>query len=322
MNQKRALFPYRLLNQLLPATACFLLNLSVGNAQSPASLPERLGYPAGTKLLILHADDLAMSHSENQASFEGLFSGAVNSASIMIPCPWLPEVASFAKGFPKADLGLHLTLTSEWKHYKWGPAAPRGVVSSLVDSLGYFHDNCATLVANARPDEVEIELRAQIEKAKAMGINPTHLDSHMGCLFFTTSEFLQIYLKLGREYQIPTMLGRDLLAQIPAAKGIVLTEKDIVVDRILTASPEDYKSGMAAYYERTLRDLQPGVSVLLMHLAYEGPEMQGVSYEHPDWGSAWRQADFDFFSSETCKQILGEEGIQLVTWRELGRLMK
>jgi hypothetical protein len=124
---------------------------------------------AGTKLLILHADDLGMSHSENQASFEALVTGAVNSASIMVPCPWLPEVAFFFRDFSTADLGLHLTLTSEWKNYKWGPAAPRGTVSSLVDSIGYFHESCATLAARARPEEVELELRAQIEKAKAMG---------------------------------------------------------------------------------------------------------------------------------------------------------
>ena len=316
MNRKYAHLSIRLFCLfLLSATVC----LNNSHAQS---LPERLGYPAGTKLLILHADDLAMSHSENQASFEGILSGAVNSASIMVPCPWLPEVATFARGFSKADLGLHLTLTSEWKYYKWGPAAPRNAVSSLLDSLGYFYADCATLAARARPEEVEIELRAQIEKAKAMGIQPTHLDSHMGCLFFTRPEFFQIYLKLGREYQIPAMIGRDMLAQLPAAAGVTLTDKDVVVDRVLTAGPEDYKGGMAAYYERTLRALEPGVSVLLMHLAYEGPEMKGMTYDHPDWGSAWRQADFDFFTSDTCRNILSETGIQLITWKELGKLMK
>lgn len=300
---------------LLNATCCLNTALS-------QSLPERLGYPADAKLLILHADDLGMSHAENQASFEGLLSGAVNSASIMAPCPWLAEAATFARGFAKADMGLHLTLTSEWKYYKWGPVAPRNAVSSLLDSLGYFYADCATLAAHARPEEVEIELRAQIEKAKAMGIQPTHLDSHMGCLFFTRPEFLQIYLKLGREYQIPAMIGRDMLAQLPAAAGVTLSDKDVVADRIFTAGPEDYKGGMAAYYERTLRALEPGVSVLLMHLAYEGPEMRAITHEHPDWGAAWRQADFDFFTGDTCRKILAEEGIQLITWKELGKLMK
>ena len=322
MNRKNTLFPNRLFYQILLIASCYLLNLNTGNAQSSPSLAERLGYPTNTKLLILHADDLGMSHSENQASFEALISGNVNSASIMVPCPWLPEVAFFFRDFSTADLGLHLTLTSEWKNYKWGPAAPRSTVSSLVDSLGYFHESCATLAARARPEEVELELRAQIEKAKAMGIEPTHLDSHMGCLFFTLPELFQIYLKLGREYQIPVMLGRDMLSQLPSASGVILTDKDVVVDRVLTAGPEDYKGGMSAYYERTLRELLPGVSVLLMHLAYEGPEMQGMTYDHPDWGAAWRQADFDFFSSGTCKKILAEEGIQLITWRELGKLIK
>lgn len=300
-------------------TVCLLANQYAGTAQT--SLPERLGYPAGTKLLILHADDLGMSHAENQASLEGLLSGAVNSASIMVPCPWLSEIATFARGFAKADLGLHLTLTSEWKRYKWGPVAPLASVSSLTDSLGYFYPDCATLAARARPEEIEIELRAQIEKAKAMGINPTHLDSHMGCLFFTRPEFFQIYLKLGREYKIPAMLGRDMLAQLPAAAGVTLTDKDVVVDRVLTAGPEDYKGGLAAYYERTLRALEPGVNVLLMHLAYEGSEMNAMTHEHPEWGAQWRQADFDFFTSDTCRQILREQDIRLVTWKELGKLM-
>ncbi|MCK6690790.1 MAG: polysaccharide deacetylase family protein [Thermoanaerobaculia bacterium] len=316
MNRIYAYLSVRLLWLLILGQAVCL------NTAHSQSLQERLGYPADAKLLILHADDLGMSHAENQASFEGLLSGAINSASIMVPCPWLTEAATFARGFAKADMGLHLTLTSEWKYYKWGPTAPRNAVSSLLDSLGYFYADCATLAAHARPEEVEIELRAQIEKAKAMGIQPTHLDSHMGCLFFTRPEFFQIYLKLGREYQIPAMLGRDMLTQLPAAAGVTLSDKDVVVDRVLTASPEDYKGGMAAYYERTLRALQPGVSVLLMHLAYEGPEMRAMTQERPDWGAAWRQADFDFFTGDTCRKILAEEGIQLITWKELGKLMK
>lgn len=300
----------------------FMLLCSVFlNAQTP-SLAEQLGYPAGTKLLILHADDLGVSHSENQASFEGLVSGAVNSGSIMVPCPWLPETANFARGFSKADLGLHLTLTSEWKYLKWGPVAPRGQVSSLVDSLGYFYDNCAELAANAKMEEIDRELRAQVEKALALGIKPTHFDSHMGCLFYSTPALFELYLKLGRDYHIPAMVSRNMLAQLPEALGKMVTDKDIVVDNVYTATPEDFSGGMPAYYEKVFRGLQPGVNVILMHLAYDGAEMRGVSFDHPDWGAAWRQADFNFFSSDKCRELLKEEGIQLITWREVGKLLK
>lgn len=302
---------------------CLLL-WSVGQlyAQPAPSLAERLGYKADAKLLIIHADDLAVAHAENQASFAALEKGMVNSASIMVPCPWLTEVAAFARSHPNYDLGLHLTMTSEWKHYKWGPAAPNASVTSLTDKLGYLFDNCGDFANQASTAEVEREVRAQIEKAKALGINPTHLDSHMGCLFFTKPEFFEIYLRLGREYGIPSMLSRDFLSIASPEMQSAVMPQDIVVDRVLTASPDDYKNGMANYYEKVLTNLESGVSVLLIHTAYDNTEMQGISIDHPEWGAAWRQADYDFFTSEKCRQLLAKQGIQLVTWREIGKLIK
>src|SRR5262249_3064 len=147
------------------------------------SIAERLGYPAGAKLLILHADDLAVAHSEDAASFDALDKHAVTSASIMVPCPWLTEVAAYAKAHPDADLGLHLTLTSEWKTYHWGSVESKDKVPSLYDPSGYLWPETAPAAQNLKADEVEREVRAQIEKAIAMGIHPTHLDSHMGVLF-------------------------------------------------------------------------------------------------------------------------------------------
>lgn len=310
---------------LLPLLACFCLcnNLSA-QAQKAVSLVERLGYPAGTKLLIIHADDLAVAHSENTASFKAMAEGSVRSASVMIPCPWLPEVVAYAKSHPDHDLGLHLTLTSEWKPYKWGPVAPRQEVQSLVDSVGYLHDNCATFAATAKPDEVEKELRAQIERAKKLGIEPTHLDSHMGCLFQNTSLF-SIYLKLGREYGIPSMVSRDILGQLGASFQSVVTERDIVVDHVYTAVPEDYTKGMAQYYLNTFEALEAGVSVLLIHTASDDSEMQGMTNSHavyPAWCAPWRQADLDFFTSALCKKTLSDQQIRLITWREVGKLLR
>lgn len=302
--------------------AICLLSARIVYPQTQPTLAQRLGYPADAKLLIIHADDLAVAHSENQASFKAMKEGVVNSASVMVPCPWLPEVAAYAKANPNHDLGLHLTLTSEWKHFKWGPVSDCGEMTGLVDSLGYFYDNCADFAAHARPEDIELELRAQIEKAKSMGIEPTHLDSHMGCLFFQNPTLFAIYLKMGREYGLPVMVGHDLLGALPEPFKQAVTEKDIVIDRIFTANPEDYQKGMAQYYTSVLQNLQPGVSTLLIHTAYDDAEMQGVSIDHPDWGAAWRQADYDFFTSEACRKLLKGQGIQLITWREVGKLLK
>ncbi len=294
--------------------------LTIG--QNQITLQEKLGYETNAKLLIIHGDDLAVAHSENQATFSAMENGSVNSASIMAPCPWLPEVADYVKQHPDHDLGMHLTLTSEWNYYKWGPVAPRGEVSSLVNDYGYLHDNCADLAKKADLEEVEKELRAQIEQAKAMGIEPTHLDSHMGCLFFQSPQLFEIYLKLGREYSIPTMVTRNILTMMPEAFQQKVTDRDILIDAAFMANPPDFQKGMREYYTGILRNLEPGVSIIIIHTAFDNDEMRGVSIDHPDWGAAWRQADYDFFSSRECKQILEEEGIQLVTWREIGRLIK
>src|SRR6202051_5099178 len=137
------------------------------------TLVEQLGYPPGTKLLVVHADDLGETHSVNAAAIKALEGGTINSASLMVPCPWFPEIADYAKSHPDADLGLHLTLTSERVYYRWGPVAPRDKVPSLVDANGYFHLNW-TETAHIDAKEVELELRAQIERALAMGVRPTH----------------------------------------------------------------------------------------------------------------------------------------------------
>src|SRR5437016_9971288 len=165
------------------AVATFLLVTgALGRAQTK-TVAERLGYPPDAKLLIVHADDLAVAHSVDAASFDALDKNAVTSASVMVPCPWLNEVAAYARGHASADLGLHLTLTSEWKTYRWGPVESRDKVPSLLDPSGYLWPDTPQAVGTLKADEAEREIRAQIERANALGIHPTHLDSHMGALF-------------------------------------------------------------------------------------------------------------------------------------------
>ncbi|MEO0899549.1 MAG: polysaccharide deacetylase family protein [Bacteroidota bacterium] len=287
---------------------------------------KRLGYKEDDKLLIIHADDLGITHSANQASFEAINKGSVNSASIMPPTPWMAEVAHYVKAHPEHDFGIHLTLTSEWEWLKWGPVAPKSQVASLLDKHGYFYSNCDSLHKYAKVEEVEIELRAQIEQALKMGIKPTHLDSHMGCVFWGGPEYFSIYLQLAKEYQIPAMANKDLVQLIqsqqenPAGDSLI-SQYDILVDDILQANPKAFDNSMEDFYTQTLKSLKPGITVLIIHCAYDDRESQGMSYKHPYWGSKWRDEDTKYFKSEACKKLLKEEGIHLITWREIGKLI-
>lgn len=293
-----------------------LMAMGVIHAQQ-LTIQEQLGYTQDAKLLIIHADDLGLAHSENRASVRALEEGSVNSGSIMVPCPWFPEIAAYAQTNPQADLGLHLTLTSEWEVYKWGPVLPITEVPSLVNEQGFFYASAAEFAQHAVAEEVEKELRAQVERALAFGVSPTHLDCHMFTLF-ARPEFLQIYLQLGRKYQLPVLLDKAL-AQNAFQLDVeaFLTAQDVTVDFLFMANPADFEQGMEYAYAKALRSLRTGLNVLLVHTAYDNQEMQGITVNKPNWGAAWRQEDFNFVMSRACQDILREENIQLVTWKEI-----
>ncbi len=296
----------------------FLLILIIqfhANAQS-ISVQERLGYPKDAKLLIIHADDLGVSHSENIASIKAMEEGAVNSASIMVPCPWFPEIATYAKNHPEMDFGLHLTLTSEWKYYKWRPLTSYSEVKGLVDENNFFHEGWTGVRENASAQEVEKELRAQVEMAKKFGINITHLDSHMFSVF-SKPKYVEVYKKLGQEYKLPVLLDRHWLKMRGVNPDEFLDEDDIIIDQLYMALPNDKKGGLKEYYIETLKNMEPGFNEILLHAAFDNEEMQAVTIGHQDFGAHWRQEDLDFFSSELCKNIIEEENIQLITWKEI-----
>jgi predicted glycoside hydrolase/deacetylase ChbG (UPF0249 family) len=302
----------------------FFLTLSAAFASNAAfasepSLPERLGHEAGSTLLIVHADDLGASHSTNRAFIEAWQKGIVNSGSIMVPTPWFPEIADFARRHPEADLGLHLTLTAEWEHLKWGPVLPASEVPSLVDEQGFLPPDTPEAVAAARPEEVRAELRAQVERAKAFGIEPTHLDSHMGVLF-ANSELLQVLLDVGAEYGLPVMVPSRLLDQ-PWLDEVELGPNEIWLQSVSMASPEVPADGWQAFYDGVIEGLEPGVHEIIIHLAFDDDEMRAVTIDHPDYGSAWRQRDFDVFTSPGTKSLLDERGVRGATWAQIHELM-
>jgi predicted glycoside hydrolase/deacetylase ChbG (UPF0249 family) len=278
---------------------------------SQENIATALGFHADTKLLIIHADDLGVSHSENTASIKAMEEGSVNSASVMMPTPWVMEIAHYAQLHPDThDFGLHLTLSSEWKYYKWGPVSSKDKVPTLIDKHGYFHEGCRPDIAI---EEAESELRAQIERAYAMGLVPTHLDSHMGCLLWQSAALLETYLKLGQAYNLPVLALPDYVTPDLKEKYNV----KVIADEVFTITPEEYEKGAEAYYTNVIKNIKPGLSVLLIHTAYDNEEMKGMNIDHPNWGNEWRQKDFDFFTSDACKELLKEEQIELVTWRQL-----
>lgn len=284
---------------------------------SAQTLAERLGYPAGTKLIVVHADDLGETHAVNAAAIKAIEGGTINSASIMVACPWFPEMADYAKAHPDADFGLHLTLTSERVYYRWGPVASADKVPSLVDKNGYFHhDWDQNEHINAK--EVEIELRAQIERALAMGVRPTHLDSHQYRLIMSGKELFEAALRVAHEYKLPLFVTRDWLAGHPYL-ATSLGPSDIVLDHTVTIEPEVAPEKWADFYVSALKNLQPGVTEFVIHPGYADEELRAATRERATWGAAWRQRDFDFFTSDQFKQILAQQNIKLITWRELAR---
>ena len=297
-----------------------ILLLFAANSRAQQSIAERLGYPRDAKLLIVHADDLGMAHSVNVATTKAFETGLVNSGSIMAPCPWLSEIADYARKNPQADLGLHLTLTSEWTSFRWGPVSPRDRVSSLLDKDGYFYLTETEAAAHADPKEVEMEITAQIERARALGIQLTHLDSHMGTLYQNKALF-EILLRVARRQKLPVRIAKTWFARTDFLSSI-LTPDDVYIDRVLDINPSVAPGDWSKFYSDAIKNLEPGVTEIVIHLAYDDAEMRGATFNHPDWGAAWRQRDFEFFTSDAFRKLLQENQVKLITWREIGRLIK
>jgi chitin disaccharide deacetylase len=306
-----------------PLVSCVFLiaaQISASAQSAPKSLVEKLGYPPDTKLLIIHADDLGEAHSVNAASIKALESGAVNSASIMVPCPWFPEIADYAKSHPEIDFGLHLTLTSERIYYRWGPVASADKVRSLLDQNGYLHHDW-TPTTHIDPHEAELELRAQIDRAYAMGVRPTHLDSHQYRLDSTGQELFEVALRLAHQYKLPFFVTRDWFADYPYLAS-ALGPDDVIIDHTITIEANVPPEKWADYYKNALRNLQPGVTELVIHLAYDDAEMRAATRERDTWGAAWRQRDFDFFTSSYFRNLIQDQHIKLVTWRQISTLLQ
>jgi predicted glycoside hydrolase/deacetylase ChbG (UPF0249 family) len=303
----------------LSTIAVVMVSLCCGNVSAQSkNIAERLGHPRDAKMLIVHADDLAVAHSEDAASFDALDRHAATSASIMVPCPWLTEVADYAKAHPDADLGLHLTLTAEWKSDRWGPIESKDKVMSLFGSDGYLWPEVAPALQHIKAEDAEREIRAQIQHAMSMGIHPTHVDSHMGVLF-ERPDLFAVYVKVAREYKLPFLASLD--SNTPKALSSLLSSNDVLVDNVVMANPSISTAGWKDFYLNAVKTLKPGLTEFIVHLAHDDAESQAVMVDHPDYGAAWRQRDYDVITSAEFKKALEDNHVILVHWSDLKKLL-
>jgi chitin disaccharide deacetylase len=312
--------------------------LAVCHAQTADSTyAERLGFPKGAKVLILHVDDAGMSYDSNEGTIAALTKGVATSCSVMMPCPWVPGFVQFLKGHPSIDAGLHLTLTSEWKDYRWGSLTGKAMTPGLTDTVGALWPSVMDVVKHASAEEVDKEIRAQLARAEAMDFRPTHLDTHMGTLYASPA-FLERYVKLGIEKKIPVMLpgghatlikeqtrfSDEQIQQIQGIGRMLWTAGLPVLDDLhndsyewtvpVTAAKDDKKlqAFKTGKYIEALKLLKPGVTMMIMHCTATTEIFPHISDSGPT-----RRGDLLAMLDPALKKALQQEGIILTTWREL-----
>ncbi|MSU23065.1 MAG: ChbG/HpnK family deacetylase [Opitutus sp.] len=283
---------------------------------------ERLGWPASAVVVILHVDDVGMAHSSNLGAIEASERGVATSFAVMMPCPWVPEISRYLKDHPAIDSGLHLTLTAEWTLYRWGPLAGKSQVPGLVDEEGCLWKSVALVAQHATPDEVEREIRAQIDRAQVLGLPITHLDSHMGTLF-SRPDYFDRFVKVAVEKKIPllavgghaTHTRRENLA---ALTGLQPWIKQIwnaglpLLDDLHSSSGSWPPAEKTATLKALLASLNPGVTEIIFHASRPTEDFPLITHS-----SASRLADLDALTDPSVKQFIAERGIILTTWKEL-----
>ncbi len=287
------------------------------------TLAEKLGYKATDKILIIHADDAGMCHSVNVATINAMEKGSVTCASIMVPCPWMPEIADYCKSHPDSDFGLHLTLTSEWHFYRWRPVTPVPEAPGLVDEEGFLHHEVEDVLAHAKPAEIEKEVRAQIDRARAFGIKPTHVDSHMGTLFM--GPYYPIYTRVSKETGIMPMLPSPTPARIAQAKlfgfdavstyKVLAKQGFVFLDTLAETAEGDTLEARRAYYYNLFKNLKPGITEIIVHLSLDDEEVKHVMNA---WKARWNE--YQIFTDPKTKELLDSLNIKRIGYRELSKL--
>ena len=307
---------------MLPLAATVALTL-LRPASAEPTFADRLGYPPGSRVLIINSDDVGMCYASTQGSIEGLEAGIVTSVTAMMPCPWVPMFANYLKKNPDVCTGLHLTLCSEWDDYRFMPVAGKRAVPGLADEMGCLWDNNKLLGEHATADEVETEIRAQIERAETMGIKISHMDSHMWSVF-SKPEFLERYVKVAIEKKIPVrIVGGPVrgFTYNADAKFVELCAPHIeplweaglpVLDDMHAASYNWDTTDKTEQFIDAIRNLKPGVTEFVVHLTKPDDVVGKIT-----GGRTHLYGDYTALTNPKILEVIEEEGVILVSWTDL-----
>lgn len=288
----------------------------------PNPILRKLGFAADDRVVIIHADDVGMCHASLAAFAELAEFGLVSSGATMTPCPWFPAVAAYCREHPAVDMGVHLTLNSEWDHYRWGPVSTRDPASGLLDAEGYLWRSPTEVWAHADAAAGSAELAAQVEQALSAGIAATHIDTHMGTI--AHPKFIFGYLDLARRHGLPAMIprwdeagwrawGYDAEIAVQAAAAVRGLEEegaplvDAVIGLDLGTSDDRIARARAA-----LGGLPRGLTHFIIHPAQDTPELRAIT---PDWRS--RVADYEAFMSDELAAFVRDSGLHVIGYRAL-----
>jgi hypothetical protein len=268
-------------------------------------------------VVIVHADDVGMCHATVPAFFELAAGGLVSSGSVMVPCPWFREAAAEAGRRPEADLGVHLTLTSEWENYRWGPVASCNRASGLSDANGCFY-RAPALMVHPDPSLVLPEMRSQVHRARDAGIDVTHIDCHMFAML--AHGLADAYVALGFELGLPVLMTRQpaWVDTLTAAAINEWEERGVPIFDHLCEMPLDHPAGaLLDRAKRIFEELPPGLTYLLMHPALDTPELRAICTD-------WRQrvADYETLGNPELLDHVRRTGIHVIGWRPIRRLMR
>lgn len=298
-------------------------NISENKILEGNNWAEKLGFPVGKKVLIMHADDIGMCDEANVSVYPYLEKQEIQSAAIMVPCPFAEDAIKWAAENSKYDVGLHLTLTSEWKTYRWGTVADPNIVPGLLDDEGKMYRSVREVVENAKAEEVEKEIRAQIDKAISLGMKPDHIDTHMGTLY-GSPEFVKVFFKVAEEYNIPANaidLSNEIVAEHFRIAGYPIDENVIELVNNYKLPKLDFFSSVPngnTYEEKRenfinhVKELPPGLIEIIFHPSIETDNLKTIT-------NSWQQRVWEaqLFSDPEIKQFFSDEGIIFTNWPEI-----